>query len=71
MSKRPVGASKESRDLVKRIRRAGFGVHPGGKSHLVVTDSDGARIVTFSSTPSDWRAVKNIIADLRRNGVEI
>lgn len=39
-------------------------------SHVQFTSPDGKRVTT-SSTPSDWRTLRNTVADLRRAGLEI
>lgn len=44
-------------------------VADGGK-HLLFTAPDGA-LVTVPRTPSDWRSVRNTVAELRRHGLAI
>ncbi|CAB4203540.1 hypothetical protein UFOVP1382_153 [uncultured Caudovirales phage] len=55
--------------LVKQIRRLGFTVDKTGAGHWRVASPSGP--IFMPSTPSDWRAVKNMRAALRRAGIAI
>lgn len=57
---------KDLRQLLRRVDRLGWTIQQGG-SHLKVIGPNGA-FVTVPSTPSDWRAIRNCRAQLRRAG---
>lgn len=61
-------SSKEIRQIVRRLKRKGFKVKMTKKSHVCVTTPQGP--VFCASTPSDKRAMQNIVAMLKRKGVE-
>lgn len=58
---------KDLRKLIKALEAQGFDVEITARQHVMVF-KDGALVVTFSGTPSDWRAMKNGIAKARRFG---
>lgn len=60
---------REVKELVKAIKRAG-GTVRACDNHLKVYLGD-TLIATMSSTPSDYRTIKNTIADLRRAGLPL
>ena len=60
---------KETKHLVRRLKKAGFTVEHTGGSHIKVTAPTGGRYV-LASTPSDTRSMKNNIAALRRIGFD-
>jgi hypothetical protein len=39
--------------------------------HVKIYNPDGAFVYTTSSTPSDWRAGRNLVAHLRRLGAKL
>ncbi|MCW2852165.1 MAG: hypothetical protein JWM84_1829 [Nocardioides sp.] len=45
----------------------GYEVRVTKRGHVAVFQ-DGRHVVTFSGTPSDWRAMKNALAALKRAG---
>ncbi len=57
------------KDLEKAAREQGWRVTRTTKGHWQFWPPD-RRIppATFAGTPSDWRAIRNLIADLRRKG---
>jgi transcriptional/translational regulatory protein YebC/TACO1 len=58
--------------LLKKAEEAGWTVVQGKRSsHYKLYAPDGKTIVTCGSTLSDHRAIKNIRAMLRRNGVDV
>jgi hypothetical protein len=61
---------REVARLLKRAERAGCKVRQGGSGHWVVTTPSGT-VVSLSQSPSDWRYMKNALADLKRAGVEL
>jgi hypothetical protein len=63
MNKRELSA------LIKACEAQGFEVKRTTNQHLRVTKG-GRPVVTFSGTPSDWRAIKNAMAQLRRAGFQ-
>jgi ribosomal protein L32 len=58
--------SKEMRPIHKALEAAGFTItyHQG---HYTVRNERGARVYTLPGSPSDWRTIKNIKAQLRRD----
>lgn len=62
-------ASKEITKLVKALEQQGWRVELRGSGHYMAFPPDKARHpVVFASTPSDHRALRNILARLRREG---
>jgi predicted RNA binding protein YcfA (HicA-like mRNA interferase family) len=61
---------KEMQQIVKVARAQGWEVTPTRNGHLRFRSPDGAMIFG-PSTPSEYRGVKNKIADLRRAGLVI
>lgn len=59
------------RDIIEAAEDQGFHVDRTSKGHwrFVPPDPDQP-IVHHSGTPSDWRAVRNLVARLRRVGLE-
>ncbi len=57
------------RDIVREARRQGWKVLPTKGGHLEFRSPQGQRIFG-PSTPSDWRAVRNLLAHLKRGGFE-
>ncbi|MFD7980256.1 hypothetical protein [Streptomyces sp. NPDC059071] len=60
-------SSKDVRQLVKRVKAQGFDVTPAKNGHLRVTKK-GVFVTMLPGTPSDWRSLKNCMADLKRHG---
>ncbi len=58
---------KDMRRMVKALEEQGFGVRLTRRGHVAVS-KDGRLIATFSGTPSDWRALRNGLAAVRRHG---
>jgi hypothetical protein len=55
--------------LIRRLRRDGYSVSRGRKSsHWHVRDKRGRLVAVTSSTPSDWRGLRNFESRLRRAG---
>jgi len=58
------------RDVVKAAEEQGFRVERTSKGHWKFFPPDPAKPAEFfSGTPSDQRAIKNLIAKLRRAGL--
>lgn len=60
-------STKDTRQLIRRLRRQGFRVRFGGSGHYRVTGPDG-QTITMPSTPSSYRGLRNALAWLRRIG---
>ena len=60
---------KETRKIIKALKRQGFEVVAHNK-HIKVRHEDG-RWTTIPLTTGDWRSHKNMLADLKRMGVDI
>jgi len=58
------------RDVNRAAEEQGFGVERTSKGHWKYTPPDKRfRAEFFSGTPSDQRAIKNLVAKLRRAGL--
>jgi hypothetical protein len=52
--------------MARSLRRRGYDVtRRKGQSHWTITDG-GARVATMSGSPSDWRAMRKVRADVAR-----
>jgi hypothetical protein len=60
---------KDLKKIAKALEEQGFTVTITKRGHMAVY-RDGRHIATFSGTASDWRSMKNSIADARRGGFE-
>ncbi|HEY8589581.1 MAG TPA: hypothetical protein VIL55_08515 [Naasia sp.] len=60
---------KDLRKIVEALEAQGFEVEVTSRGHVMVF-RDGAAVVTFSGTASDWRSLKNGIAKARRAGFQ-
>jgi hypothetical protein len=58
---------KDLKKIAKALKAQGFETEATRKGHLMVY-RDGRLVTTFSGTASDWRALKNALAALRRAG---
>lgn len=58
---------KDLKKIVKALEAQGFETRVTKRGHLQVL-RDGREVATFSGTSSDWRGMKNSIADARRAG---
>lgn len=56
--------------LIKTVEAQGCVVRISSKGH-VLFDKDGQRVAVGAGTPSDPRAWKNLLADLRRAGYDV
>lgn len=65
----PAHLCKEIRPIAKAAKRQGWEIHGTRNSHNVWISPDGRKVYT-SATPSDPRAMKNFLAELRRNGYQ-
>lgn len=61
---------KDMRKLIRKAKRRGWAVTLTGKSHLKWQPPEGAFVIT-PSTPSDGRAAMNMLAELRRHGLDL
>ncbi len=61
---------QDLKPILRELNRRGYRVEKSPRnSHWRVYAPGG--IVFFSSSPSDWRAVRNIRADLKRYGIDL
>jgi hypothetical protein len=58
---------KDLRKIVNALENQDFDVQTTKRGNLAVF-RDGALIATFSGTSSDWRAIRNGLAPLKRAG---
>ena len=61
--------NKDVDQLVKAATKQGFTVQRSRKGHPMFY-KDGKLAATCSGTPSDFRSLRNTIADLRRAGFQ-
>lgn len=57
-----------TREIVRELERQRWRVEPTAKGHFKAYPPDGRAMVTFGPVGNDPRAIKNIIAQLRRSG---
>ena len=60
---------KDLRKIAKALREQGFDVEISKRGHMLVS-KDGHVVAVFAGTPSDWRSMKNSIADAKRAGFD-
>ncbi len=60
---------KDLKKIVKALEDQGFECVITKRGHLLVL-SNGRKVATFSGTASDWRSMKNGIADAKRAGFD-
>ncbi|TXK17420.1 YjbF family lipoprotein [Homoserinibacter sp. GY 40078] len=58
---------KELKKIAKALEAQGFETRISKRGHMIVSH-DGRIVATFSGTASDWRSMRNSIADARRAG---
>jgi hypothetical protein len=58
-------ASKELNKIVKQLEAEGFQVRSTSKGHLRVS-WQGRPVTTFPGSASDFRSMKNCMADIKR-----
>ena len=58
---------KDATKIVRELRRQHFAVELANSGHWHVIQG-GRRILTMAQSPSDWRAIRNDISDLRKFG---
>jgi hypothetical protein len=64
------GGTLDLRDLEKAAKRQGWGIDRTKAGHVRFWPPDSSIPPSvFSGTPSDWRAIRNFLADLRRKGL--
>ncbi|MBA3300846.1 MAG: type II toxin-antitoxin system HicA family toxin [Thermoleophilaceae bacterium] len=59
---------KEFKEIIKAAKEQGWRVEPTKKGHVKFFAPDDENIVTAGGTPSDHRAIANLISRLRRYG---
>ena len=60
-----MSSAKDIKKLVKELRRAGWEVLHGGRTHWKAYHPKGG-MVTMSATPSCHHALRNIMGDINR-----
>lgn len=63
-------SSKETAEIVRAARAVGWDVETDGSNHVRITPPNGGA-VTLATTPSDVRAYRNNILQLRRMGLDV
>ncbi len=58
---------KDLKKIAEALEEQGFETKITRRGHLAVY-RDGRQVATFSGTASDWRSMKNSVADARRAG---
>lgn len=59
---------KDTEKVLKALREQGFETRTTTRGHVRVFGPDGKYVTTFAGTGSDWRGIKNGIAQARRAG---
>ena len=67
---RPADVPGKVRHLVEEAEALGFRAYRRRSGHLMFRHNGRGRTVFAPGTPSDWRAEKNVLADLRRSAAE-
>lgn len=62
---------KEYRKLQQFLLDNGYTFQSGRGGHWKVLRPNGSYLVTWPSSPSEYRGVHNMVRDLRRAGVEV
>jgi hypothetical protein len=63
--------NREIKALVAKLEAQGWRIEDGGK-HIKAYPPDRTKpIVTLARTPSDYRAIKNAVSQLRRSGADL
>ena len=57
--------------VLARLRRHPHARIETGKKHIKVYGPNGMVTMSRGSKPGQWRAVKNLLRDLRKAGIEI
>lgn len=66
------GLPRSQKDVFRIARKQGWEIDRTRKGHYKLCPPDPAqRCVIASGTPGDYRAVRNLITDLRRSGLKI
>lgn len=60
---------KTLRKLKPVLRDQDWDYCPTAKGHIAIIDATGRTITHAAGTTSDWRASKNMLSILRRNGL--
>lgn len=61
---------KDQRQLARLAESLGWVIRRTGGGHFQWLSPDGTTIIVTHGTASDWRALRNMKAQLRRAGVE-
>lgn len=62
----------DMKQLMRQVRGAGYITQLSSGGHWLVLDpSDRHLLVSASQTPSDYRSIRNTVAELRRAGVDL
>lgn len=61
--------NKDLKKIAKALEAQGFEVTLTRKQHLAVS-KDGRIVAIFAGTASDWRSMRNSIADAKRAGFQ-
>lgn len=57
------------RALFREVEAAGWSVERGGGGHYKIRNADGQIVASSPATPSDYRSIRNVRAQLRRAGM--
>jgi len=60
---------KDTKGVMNEMLRQGFTAKTTSKQHVVIR-KDGRFVTTLAGTGSDWRGLRNAIADARRFGFQ-
>jgi predicted RNA binding protein YcfA (HicA-like mRNA interferase family) len=65
-----MAAKKELKEIVRAAEKQGWRVKKTKKGHLMFLAPDRVNKLTTGGTPSEHRAIDNLLAALRRYGFE-
>ncbi len=64
-----MSVKKDYQQVVAEAQKQGFKAHKTGKgSKLMLLAPDGVNMVRCAATPSDYKGLNNLIAELRKYG---
>lgn len=65
------GITKDLRKLIRQAEKEGWRVETRKNKVMFFPADKSAEVITVHLTPSDWRAMRNFVALLRRAGLDV
>lgn len=63
--------NKHMKKIIRGVEALGWTVEPCKSGHFRLKSPDGTSMVIISKSPSDQRALQNVLSDLRRAGCDL